>query len=180
MKQARLQEKIKNIKEAIHYTDIALAHDDYSKPFQFKNENKVTPSTFSDETLRTMVDEVMNRSLGFDPELAIQHIEKEALNQFNHIALKHIEGKNIVHLMRMKHELELFMLNDRKVAHTKMLEDAEKELLELISGVALVSNKEELVTVKTGSEAKVELPESLTIVESDSATISAKKTIKKR
>lgn len=65
MKQARLQEKIKNIKEAIHYTDIALAHDDYSKPFQFKNENKVTPSTFSDETLRTMVDEVMNRSLGF-------------------------------------------------------------------------------------------------------------------
>lgn len=180
MKQARLQEKIKNIKEAIYYTDIALAHDDYSKPFQFKNENKVTPSTFSDETLRTMVDEVMNRSLGFDPELAIQHIEKEALNQFNNIALKHIEGKNIVHLMRMKHELELFMLNDRKVAHTKMLEDAEKELLELVSGVALVSNKEELVTAKTDSEAKAKLPENLTIVESDSATISAKKTIKKK
>jgi len=177
MKQARLQEKIKNIKEAIHYTDIALAHDDYSKPFQFKNENKVTPSTFSDETLRTMVDEVMNRSLGFDPELAIQHIEKEALNQFNNIALKHIEGKNIVHLMRMKHELELFMLNDRKVAHTKMLEDAEKELLELISGI-------ELVTVKTDSEAKAELPETITVetksINETPVVESAKKTIKKK
>lgn len=75
--------------------------------------------------------------------------------------------------MRMKHELELFMLNDRKVAHTKMLEDAEKELLELVSGI-------ELLTAKTDSEAKVELPENLTIVESDSATISAKKTIKKK
>ena len=93
---ARLQDKLKNIKEALHYTDVALAHDDYTKPFHFKNENEATPSEFEEELTRIIIDELNNRKLGFDPDLVVQHIESETLDQFNDIVKKHLKGKGIV------------------------------------------------------------------------------------
>jgi hypothetical protein len=120
-KLARLNEKKRNLEEAIFYTQAALNHSDYKEKFEFKNENKVEISTFQSEHLRDAVERLNHRNLGFDAELTIQHIEAEMLDQFNVIVKEKIKGKNIVTLSEMKHELELFLLQSRDEDHKKNL-----------------------------------------------------------
>lgn len=130
---ARLKEKEATIKEAIHYTDLALASDEYTKPFSFRNENSARAEDFKHEFLERILNRLEQRKLGFDPDLTIQHIEKECLDQFNEIVTTELKGKSVVDLMAMKHELELTLLKERKIGHAKALEKVQKEILEVVT-----------------------------------------------
>lgn len=133
---ARLKDKKANIEEALFHTNYALNHDDYRLPFEFKNPNTITPDQFQQENLRQIADVVERRQLGFDPDLVLQHIEAEVLDQFNDIVKMVLKGKAIPTLMQMKHELELFCLKDRKEGHTKSLEETNKAILALTEMMA--------------------------------------------
>lgn len=109
------------LEEALTVLNDSVNQPHYKEAFQFKFDNPITSETFSHPTLRMVVAKLRERNLGFVPDLAIQHIEKEALEQFNEIFTKTIRGMNVEALMEIQHELELFEMNDRITRHTEQL-----------------------------------------------------------
>lgn len=109
------------LEEALVVLNDSVNQPHYKEAFQFKFDNPITSETFSHPTLRMVVAKLRERNLGFVPDLAIQHIEKEALEQFNEIFSKTIRGMNVEALMEIQHELELFEMNDRITRHTEQL-----------------------------------------------------------
>lgn len=132
-----LKEKKEAIEEALNHCKVALAHEDYSKPFEFKRMDRMSESMVNHPLLKGIVGKCVERKIGFDPNLCLQHIEREALDQFNAIALEKIKGAGIPSLMEMRHELELFMLKDRHDHYVRELGKAEKALLEAVTGVGV-------------------------------------------
>lgn len=133
----KLKQRKLALEESLNHCKVALAHDDYAKPFVFKRMDRMHEGLVTHHSLKKMVKECVAKNIGFDPSLALQHIEHEALNQFNTIALENIKGNNIPSLMEMRHELELLMLRDQLDHYTRELEKAEKNLLEAITGVTI-------------------------------------------
>jgi hypothetical protein len=132
----QLNERIEGLREAIKVTSETLNSKEYSEQYQFKFINPITVDTFSNPTLKVIVDTLKKRNIGFDPSLAMQHIEKEALEQFNEIFTQHIRGMGLENLMAMNFELEKFEMKSRIEHHDKQL----KELLELQNNVIEQSN----------------------------------------
>lgn len=116
------------LEEALTVLNDSINQPHYKEPFQFKFDNPITSETFSHPTLRMVVAKLREKNLGFVPDLAIQHIEKEALEQFNEIFTKTIRGMNVESLMEIQHELEMFEMNDRITRHTEQLELVKAEL----------------------------------------------------
>lgn len=116
------------LEEALSVLNDSVNQPHYKEAFQFKFDNPITSDTFSHPTLRMVVAKLRERNLGFVPDLAIQHIEKEALEQFNEIFSKTIRGMNVEALMEIQHELELFEMDDRITRHTEQLKLTNEEL----------------------------------------------------
>lgn len=147
--QELMQTKVQ-LEEALEMVDVALASEEYAKPFSFELSNPLTPKDFKSDLIRHMLERCTSREIGFDPNLALQHIESEVLDQFNDIVKVAIKGKSIRTLMEIRHELELFMLTDRKKMHEHNLNNVNKELTNIEK--ALDEADEEglkLVTVAT-------------------------------
>lgn len=125
--QELMQTKVQ-LEEALEMVDVALDSEEYAKPFSFQLENPLTPKDFKSDLIRQILDRCTSREIGFDPNLTLQHIESEVLDQFNDIVKVAIKGKSIRTLMEIRHELELFMLTDRKKMHEHNLNSVNKEL----------------------------------------------------
>lgn len=135
MKIEEIKERKARMEQALRDCNIALSHDEYSMPFIFKRMDRMSESMVNHPLLKTVVSVCVERNIGFDPSLAIQHIEREALEQFNQIILTRIKGTGIPTLMEMRHELELLMLKDQKEHYTRECAKAEKQLIEAVIGV---------------------------------------------
>ncbi len=131
-----LKEKKEALEQALNHCKVALAHDDYAKPFVFKRMDRMSETMVNHPLLKGIVGKCVERKIGFDPSLCLQHIEREALDQFNAIALEKIKGAGIPSLMEMRHELELFMLKDQHDHYVRELGKAEVALLEVVTGVS--------------------------------------------
>jgi len=125
---SNLMRKKMHLEEALKNIDAALAHDDYAKPFKHELKNQLKSGEFEHLTLKNILDNCENRKLGFDPDLTIQLIEEEVHNQFKGVVVEAIKARPIAMLMEAKHELELFMLKERKQMYTKGLADTDTEL----------------------------------------------------
>jgi len=121
------------LEEALTVLNDSVNQPHYKEAFQFKFENPINSETFTHPTLKMVVAKLRERNLGFVPDLAIQHIEKEALEQFNEIFTKTIRGMNVEALMEIQHELELFEMNDRITRHTEQLK-LTNEALDQLNG----------------------------------------------
>jgi hypothetical protein len=133
----KLKEKKVALEASLTHCKIALAHDEYSKPFVFKRMDRMTVDMVKHPTLKSIVTKCVDRNIGFDPSLAIQHIERESLEQYNEIVLEKIKGSSIPALMEMRHELELLMLKDQFEHYTREIAKMEKIILESVTGVAI-------------------------------------------
>jgi len=126
------------MEESLAHTVNALEHDEYATPYVFKRMDAMKGDEFSTNgPLEAILNQCIVKNLGFDPNLALQHIEKEALEQFNKLVLQHVTGQSIKTLMEMRHALELFMLKDRKVHYTKEIEIAVAEIMKLVEEINL-------------------------------------------
>ena len=110
------------LEEAITVTEAAATSAEYTQPFVFKMDNNIKESTFDHPTLKMITKQLLDRHLGFNPDLALQHIQKEALEQFNAIFTSAIKGMSVPTLMAMQHEIEKFDMKDRLDHHKKQLE----------------------------------------------------------
>lgn len=110
------------LEEALQVLNDSINQPHYKEPFQFKFDNPITDESFNHPTLKMIIRTLRERNLGFVPDLAIQHIEKEALEQFNEIFSKTIRGMNVEQLMSIQHELEMFEMNDRIKRHSEQLD----------------------------------------------------------
>lgn len=132
-------EEIKKRKEALENAlkdvEIALNHDEYVKPFKFERNDLIKMEDLSSPSLKNIMRKCISNGSGFDPNLVTQHIEHEALDQFNEIVKEEIKGKDISHLMGMRHELELIMLKERKEHYAKEIDKINKMLIESVTGV---------------------------------------------
>lgn len=116
------------LEEALEMVNTALQSEEYSKPFSFQLSNPLKPEEFNHDLIKQILDRCTSREIGFDPNLMLQHIESEVLDQFNEIVKTAIKGKSIRNLMEVRHELELFMLTDRKKQHEHNLKAVEADL----------------------------------------------------
>lgn len=128
--QELMQTKVQ-LEEALEMVDVALESEEYAKPFSFELSNPLTPKDFKSDLIRHMLERCTSREIGFDPNLALQHIESEVLDQFNDIVKVAIKGKSIRTLMEIRHELELFMLTDRKKMHEHNLKNINSDLAKI-------------------------------------------------
>lgn len=135
------------LEEALQVLNDSINQPHYKEPFQFKFENPITSDTFTHPTLRMVVAKLREKSLGFVPDLAIQHIEKEALEQFNEIFSKTIRGMNVEALMEIQHELEMFELGDRIKRHSEQLDLVNQSIGEIILPMGTITDN----TVVVGS-----------------------------
>ena len=110
------------LEEAITVTEAAATSAEYTQPFVFKMDNNIKESTFDHPTLKMITKQLLERHLGFNPDLALQHIQKEALEQFNAIFTSAIKGMSVPTLMAMQHEIEKFDMYDRLQHHRRQLE----------------------------------------------------------
>lgn len=148
-----LKETKKRLEEQLMMLDHALSSDEYAKPFSFSVSNPLKSKDFKNQSIQLILDYCESRSIGFDPNLTLQHIEHEVLDQFNEIVKREIKGKSIEHLMGMRHELELFMLTDRKKQHEHNLKNVEADLNKLTGKLDEALNEEELKEETTQAEA---------------------------
>ena len=109
------------LEEAITVTEAAATSAEYTQPFVFKMDNNIKESTFDHPALKMITKQLLERHLGFNPDLALQHIQKEALEQFNSIFTSAIKGMSVPTLMAMQHEIEKFDMKDRLDHHKKQL-----------------------------------------------------------
>lgn len=148
------------LEEALTVLTDSINQPHYKESFQFKFDNPINSETFTHPTLKMVVSKLRERNLGFVPDLAIQHIEKEALEQFNEIFTKTIRGMNVEALMEIQHELELFEMNDRIARHTEQLNLTNEALDQLTvvmpkdSGVSVDQLKGSVVTDSVKKEKK--------------------------
>lgn len=160
MNKEDLLRKKSALEEALTVLNDSINQPHYKEAFQFKFENPITSETFNHPTLKMVVAKLRERNLGFVPDLAIQHIEKEALEQFNEIFTKTIRGMNVEALMEIQHELELFEMNDRITRHTEQLKltnealDQFKVILPKDSGVTVYQLNGSVVTDAVVKEKK--------------------------
>lgn len=139
-----MKEKRERLAEAFAHTEIALGHDEYLKPFEFKKMDRMEKNMLEHPVLRAILVQCHEKDLGFDPNLLLQHIEKEALEQFNKLALLNITGQSIKNLMTMRHELELFLLKDRNDFYKKEVDKINEMIIEqslLVSPVVDIQSK---------------------------------------
>lgn len=140
-----------NISEALHNTKAALEHDDYKNKYKFLKPKIPSLDMFEHDTLHEIITKCDARGLGFDSDLILQHLEKEALERFNQTVIEVIKGKSIKDLMMVRHEIELFMLNDRLSFFTGELDKLNKTILEIETGVSL---QEEVIDIKKSVKKK--------------------------
>lgn len=136
LSQAKLQ-----LEEALESVNLALESEEYKKPFNFKLENPLLPRDFYSPVVKVILERCIDRQIGFDPNLTLQHIESEVLDQFNDIVKKEIKGRSVETLMTMRHELELFMLTDRKKQHEHNLKNVNADLDKLNEQIEGLSDK---------------------------------------
>lgn len=120
------------LEEALQVLNDSINQPHYKEAFQFKFDNPIISETFAHPTLRMVVAKLREKNLGFVPDLAIQHIEKEALEQFNEIFTKTIRGMNVESLMEIQHELEMFEMNDRIKRHSEQLDLVNQSLSQFV------------------------------------------------
>lgn len=137
-----LKQELSKFKSYLSDVQVALGHDEYAKEFVFRKMDKLTIDTFKSATIKAAHSKMIDRNIGFDPNLFLQHIEGEILDQFNEIVKTEIKGKSIPTLMEMRHELEVFLLKDRETHYKKQIEELEKKLLEATTGVSVEEPKE--------------------------------------
>jgi len=152
-----LKDTKRRLEEQLEMLNAALSSEEYAKPFSFSVSNPLRSKDFKNNITQLILDICESRSIGFDPNLTLQHIESEVLDQFNEIVKREIKGKSIEHLMGMRHELELFMLTDRKKQHEHNLKNVEADLNKLTGKLDEELNAEELKeeTIQTEDGATI-------------------------
>ena len=131
MNKADLERKKAHLEEAIDVTSKALNSEEYTKEYQFVNSNPINTSSFSHPMLKSIITKLSEKNLGFNPDLALQHIQKEALDQFNKIFVDEIRGVSVPTLMAIQHEIEKFDMKDRLEHHTAQLKSVNDALKSL-------------------------------------------------
>lgn len=139
----RLNETLKNINET-------LATDEFANPFELRIPNQIKEGQFNSPILSAVVHKCEMRNMGFDPNLFLQHLEHELLEQYNKIVLDELKGKSVEYLLRAKHELELFMLLDKK----QWAEERLKAIQEEQAKTVLPEVKEEPKAIAPKSKTK--------------------------
>lgn len=144
-----LKDTKRRLEEQLEMLNAALSSEEYAKPFSFSVSNPLRSKDFKNNITQLILDICESRGIGFDPNLTLQHIESEVLDQFNEIVKREVKGKSIEKLMEMRHELELFMLTERKKQHTHNLKNVEADLEKLLSQMGKLD--EEHVTVEANA-----------------------------
>lgn len=130
-----LKKRKQQLESALHDVNIALNHPEYVQPFLFKRNDTIKEDDLHAPLLKSIYKRCVQNGSGFDPNLITQHIEKEALDQFNEIVTNHIKGLDIKKLMELRHELELLMLKERSEHYEAELEKINKLIVESVTGV---------------------------------------------
>jgi hypothetical protein len=110
-----------NLEEALKNINLALESDHYVKPFVHKVDKQLCASEFNHQIIKNVLEDCKNRLLGFDPDLFVTHVEKEVHAQFNKLIEDAVKDRPIKFLLEAKHEMELFMLKERKEMYGKAL-----------------------------------------------------------
>lgn len=130
-----IRKRKSQLENALNDVNLALNHPEYKEPFHFKRQDTIKPEALSHPVLKKIMDKCISNGSGFDPNLISQHLEQEALNQFNEIVISSIKGKSIKELMEIRHEIELLMLKDREEHYTNEILKINKMLIESTTGV---------------------------------------------
>lgn len=152
---AELQQTKLQLEAALEDINLALESDEYKKPFSFQLQNPLLPKDFTHQSIKNILERTSERSLGFDPNLTLQHIESEMLDQFNDIVKKEVKGKSVEQLLAMRHELELFMLTDRQKQHSHNLGLINKELVDLEKKIQESMDQDEKDVLKKNTVAQI-------------------------
>lgn len=117
-----------NLEEALKNIRLALESETYTRPFKHEVKNQLKACEFNHQTMKAIIGECENRKMGIDPDLILQLTEEEVHRQFTEMVKEHIKARPIERLFELKHELELFMLNERNTMYTKGLAKCTAEL----------------------------------------------------
>jgi hypothetical protein len=110
-----------NLEEALVNINAALESEHYTAPFVHKVDKQLDANEFNHQIIKNVLGDCKNRLLGFDPDLFVTHVEKEVHAQFNALIEAAIKDRPIRFLLEAKHEMELFMLKERKEMYGKAL-----------------------------------------------------------
>lgn len=125
---SELIRKKANLEETLMNINAALETEHYTTPFTHKIENQLKAKEFTHATLKMILDDCENRKLGFDPDLTVQLIEQEVHEQFKKVVADAIKDRPVEMLLTARHELELFMLKERKETYGRGLCKVNDEL----------------------------------------------------
>ena len=154
MTNEQLQKRKIELENALRDVNIALNHEEYANPFKFERNDTIKPSSLKHTKLKEIMSKCIQNGSGFDPNLICQHVEQEALEQFNNIVKTTIKGLSIPTLMEIRHETELIMLKDRESHYKNEIGKIEKMILESVTGVQASDLQEEKKVVKIDKRRK--------------------------
>lgn len=135
MNTEELKKRKSQLENALLDVNVALNHPEYVNQFKFERNDTIKMSHLKSPLLRDIYLKCVANGSGFDPNLITQHIEHEALDQFNAIVKEKIRGLSISSLMEIRHELELLMLNDRQSHYNIEIEKIDRMLVESVTGI---------------------------------------------
>jgi hypothetical protein len=131
-----LQKQKERLVSALRDVNVALTHPEYANPFEFKRMDRILPQNVNHPAMKKLAKKCVETGSGFDPSLITQHIESVALDRFNKLVLKELEGLSIADLMAVRHEMELLMLTERYEHYVGEIEKIDVMLMEEVTGVS--------------------------------------------
>lgn len=137
----RLNERKATLVGALAEINLALNTEEYSGEYKHVNQTAILDSDLKHPLLKEMLKRCNEKKSGFDPNLIVQHLEKEALDQFNEIVLSFIKGVSVDNLMVLRNELERLMLKERHDHYNREIVKIDKMLLESATGVTIENDE---------------------------------------
>lgn len=128
---AEVKKRKEQLENALKDVNVALSHDEYTKPFEYKRVDTIIESDLVHPSVKKMYAKCVESRTGFDPNLVAQHTEKIALDRFNKIVIDELNEVGTDELMAVRHEMELLMLTERKAHYEVEVDKINRMIQEL-------------------------------------------------
>jgi len=115
----QLQHAKEEIENELQLINEAIAHKEYSEPYEFTFKPVLTSKDFSHPTVKELVEACNAAQVHMHPDVVTQLIETECFERMKGHVKRHLDGKAISVLMGMKNDIERKMLKDQLESRTE-------------------------------------------------------------
>lgn len=150
----QIQHEMEEAKEHKQHVEAALAHKEYSEPYEFEFKAGLTSLDFNHPGLKELTEGCNAALVHILPDLVAQLIEAEAFERMKNLVKTHVTGKSIPYLMNMKNDLERTMLKHQMESKDKKIANLEAELVKFEEMVASYEAPVEVADIKSAPRGK--------------------------